>query len=265
MPFGLQGAFLYSEMPQKTITPNVEREHLILEHMAQVRLIARRIYEKLPGNVSFDDLVSAGTVGLITAIDRFDPTQGVKLKTYAEYKIRGAILDSLRTADWAPRLQRKRARLIQSAVGNLEQRLQRAPKEEEVAAELGISVQEYQHWSSDAHALTMTSLDSATSNEDGRDLLQFVADEDQILPSEMLERSELGKLVGRALERMPQSERTVLNLYYQREMTLREIARIMDLHESRISQLKTQGVARLRTFLANRWPERGQVTLAKVA
>jgi RNA polymerase sigma factor FliA len=246
-------------------TPGCERERLILEHMAQVKLIARRIYEKLPGNVSFDDLVSAGTIGLITAIDRFDPAQGVKLKTYAEYKIRGAILDSLRTADWAPRLQRKRARLIDSAIVDLEQRLQRAPKEDEIAAELGISVAEYRNWASDTHGLTITSLDSASSSEDGRDLLQFVADDDQLLPSEMLEQSELRKLVGRALERMPQSERMVLNLYYHREMTLREISRIMDLHESRISQLKSQGVARLRSLLASRWPERGQMAAAKVA
>jgi len=247
-------------MPKSVATPNIERERLILEHMDQVKLIARRIYEKLPGNVSFDDLVSAGTIGLITAIDRFDPAQGVKLKTYAEYKIRGAILDSLRMADWASRLQRKRARLTEAAIADLEQRLQRAPKEGEVAAKLGISVPEYQNWVSDTHGLTLTSLDSATSTEDGRELLQFLADDDQILPSEMLEQSELANLVSRALERMPQGERTVLNLYYYREMTLREIAKIMDLHESRISQLKSQGVARLRALLASRWPERGQMT-----
>jgi RNA polymerase sigma factor FliA len=243
-----------------------DRETLIIEHLPQVRLIARRIYEKLPCNVSFDDLVSAGTLGLIDAVDRFDPTQGVKLKTYAEYKIRGAILDSLRSGDWAPRLQRKRARLMESACSELEKRLQRTPREEEVAAELGITTEEYRGWASDSHGLAVSSLDAVVSTDDGRDVLHFVAGDDQWLPSEMLEQSELRALVARALDRMPLSERTVLNLYYQQELTLREIAKKMQLHESRISQLKTQGILRLRTLLASRWPMRGTVaSAAKVA
>src|SRR5918992_2163078 len=180
-------------MPQ-TLSITSKRDELIMENMEQVKLIARRIHQKLPGNVNLDDLVSAGTVGLIMAIDRYDPTQGVKLKTYAEYKIRGAILDSLRTSDWAPRLQRKRARLIEAAFSAVEKRLQRTPKEEEVAAELGISVEEYRDWAGEINGLTVGSLDSVTSQDDGRDLLQFVVDE-QLLPSEMLEQSELRTLV----------------------------------------------------------------------
>jgi RNA polymerase sigma factor for flagellar operon FliA len=236
------------------------REQLILEHLPQVRLIARRIHQSLPCNVNLEDLVSAGTVGLITAIDRFDPEQGVKLKTYAEYKIRGAILDSLRTADWAPRLQRKHGRLIESAVASLEKRLHRSPSEEEVAAELGISMEEYREWAAGVHGLTVSSLDSASSEDSGRDLLQTIAAGDQWLPSEILETSELRRLVVRALERMPQPERKVLTLYFAQEMTLRDISRVMQLHESRISQLKSQGIGRLRTFLMSRWPERGQQT-----
>jgi RNA polymerase sigma factor FliA len=235
-----------------------DREQLILEHLSQVKLIARRIYEKLPGSVNLEDLISTGTLGLITAIDRFDPLQGVKLRTYAEYKIRGAILDSLRTADWAPRLQRKRARMIESAVNTLQKRLQRKPSEDEVAAELGIAIDQYRDWSNDAHSLSISSLDAAVSNEDGRDLSQFIATDDQWLPSELLEQAELRKLVTRALERMPQPERSVITMYYQQEMTLREIAQVMNLHESRISQLKTQGVSRLRAFMVSRWPGRGQ-------
>jgi RNA polymerase sigma factor FliA len=246
-------------------TAELNRDQMILDHLSQVRLIARRIYEKLPGSVNLEDLISAGTVGLITAIDRFDPTQDVKLKTYAEYKIRGAILDSLRTADWAPRLQRKRARMISTAVALLEGRLQRSPREEEIAAELNISTQEYREWAADVHSLSIGSLDSVLSQDDGRDLLNFIAGDDQWLPSEILERAELQKLVVRAMARMPQTERKVLSLYFHDELTLREIARIMELHESRISQLKTQGLARLRAFLMPRWPERGQQTVAKVA
>src|SRR5579871_3117090 len=123
-----------------------DRERLIMEHLPQVRLIARRIHERLPDSVSLDDLISTGTIGLISAIDRFDSSLNVKLKTYAEYKIRGAILDSLRGLDWAPRQQRKRSKQIEHAIAALEQRVHRAPSEEEIAAELRLSIQEYHDW-----------------------------------------------------------------------------------------------------------------------
>src|SRR5215813_5774868 len=113
-----------------------ERERLILEHLPQVRLIARRIQERLPESVSLEDLISTGVIGLISAIDNFDPGHNVKLKTYAEYKIRGAILDSLRGLDWAPRQKRRKAKQIESAIAAAEQKLQRAPGEEEIAAGL---------------------------------------------------------------------------------------------------------------------------------
>src|SRR5258706_11671297 len=120
-----------------------ERERLILEHLPQVRLIARRIHERLPESVSLEDLISTGIVGLISAIDRFDTSHNVKLRTYAEYKIRGAILDSLRGLDWAPRQQRKRAKQIEAAISRAEQRLYRTPTEEEIADQLGLSIGGY--------------------------------------------------------------------------------------------------------------------------
>src|ERR1700682_1195197 len=123
-----------------------ERERLILEHIPQVRLIARRIHERLPESVNLDDLISTGTLGLIAAIDRFDPRHNVKLKTYAEYKIRGAILDSLRGLDWSPRQQRKRTKQIEAAIVAVEQRLHRAPTEEEIAKELGLTIGDYHDW-----------------------------------------------------------------------------------------------------------------------
>ena len=127
-----------------TAEPSSERERLILEHLPQVRWVATRIHEKLPDSTSLEDLISIGIVGLINAIDNFDPQFNVKLKTYAEHKIRGAILDSMRGMDGVPAHKRKRLKQIQATVGALEQRLQRAPAEEEIAAELGISLQAYQ-------------------------------------------------------------------------------------------------------------------------
>jgi RNA polymerase sigma factor for flagellar operon FliA len=232
-----------------------EREELILEHLPQVRLIARRIHDRLPESVSLDDLISTGVVGLIAAIDRFDPSQNVKLKTYAEYKIRGAILDSLRGLDWAPRQQRKRAKQIEAAICAAEQRLHRSPTEEEIAAELGQTIDEYHAWLVDSRGLTLGSLEnSGGGDEEQHDLLKFVADKEEAWPSRLVERGELQKLLAAAISKMPEIEKTVLSLYYHEELTLREISKIVNLHESRISQLKTQAILRLRGYMEKRWP-----------
>lgn len=231
-----------------------DRERLILEHMPQVRLIARRIHERLPDCVSLEDLISTGVVGLISAIDRFDPGHNVKLKTYAEYKIRGAILDSLRGLDWAPRQQRKRSKRIESAIASLEQKLKRTPNEEEIAGELALSMEEYHEWLVDLRAVNLGRLESAPSEEDSRDLLKFISDSEELWPSRIVERNELESLLAEAIDRLPKVERTVLSLYYHEELTLREISTMLKLHESRISQLKTQAVLRLRTYLEKRWP-----------
>jgi RNA polymerase sigma factor for flagellar operon FliA len=243
-PYQVQAAVISSE----------EREQLILQHMPQVRLIARRIHDRLPETVSLEDLVSTGVVGLISAVDRYDPAHGVKLKTYAEYKIRGAILDSLRGLDWAPRQQRHRSKLIEGAIAKLEQIKQRSPGEEEIARELGISLTEYYDWLTEIRGLNLGSLESHPPEEDGRELLRFVADNEEAWPSTLLERSELRRILAQAIARMPEIERTVLGLYFQEELTLREIASMVRLHESRVSQLKTQAIARLRAFLQKKWP-----------
>jgi RNA polymerase sigma factor for flagellar operon FliA len=235
-----------------------ERERLILEHLPQVRLIARRIHERLPESVNLEDLISTGTIGLIAAIDRFDPDHNVKLKTYAEYKIRGAILDSLRGLDWAPRQQRKRTKQIEAAIAVVEQRLHHAPSEEEIAQELGLRIEEYHEWLVDIRGVNLGSLEASSSEEDDRNLLKFVSDDEEQWPSRLLERSELQRLLAEAIEKMPRTERIVISLYYHEELTLREIAKIVSLHESRVSQLKSQAILRLRTYMEKRWPiERG--------
>lgn len=241
---------------QQTAEPSSEeRERLILEHLPQVRLIARRIHDRLPESVSLDDLVSTGILGLISAIDRFDASQNVKLKTYAEYKIRGAILDSLRGLDWAPRQQRKRAKMIEAAISSAEQRLHRTPSEDEIAKELGLEVTEYHEWLVEIRGLNVGSLESATpDDENGGDLLRFISDDEKDWPSRQLERSELQRLLVESIAKMPDIEKTVLSLYYYEEMTLREISKIVRLHESRISQLKSQAVLRLRAAMERQWP-----------
>jgi len=242
------------------MTSDDERERLILQHLPQVRLIARRIQERLPENISLDDLVSTGVIGLIAAIDNFDPSHNVKLKTYAEYKIRGAILDSLRGLDWAPRQKRRQAKRIEAAIAIAEQRLQRAPTEEEIAGQLEIPLEEYHEWLVEIRGLNIASLEY-TSGDQGKDLLHYLPDGDANLPSTLLEKSELERLLAEGIDEIPAMERTVLALYYQEELTLREIAQVVNLHESRISQLKSQAILRLRSRMAGQWPaSRGMVT-----
>jgi RNA polymerase sigma factor for flagellar operon FliA len=250
---------MYSNLASDVIGDK-ERERLILEHLPQVRLIARRIQERLPDNIILEDLVSTGILGLISAIDHFDPSQNVKLKTYAEYKIRGAILDGLRGLDWVPRQKRRKAKQIEAAIAVVEQRLQRSPVEEEIAAQLEIPIEEYHHWLVEIRGLNIASLEYA-GGAHGRDMLNYLRDSGRNLPSTVLEKSELERLLAESIDGIPKMERQVLILYYHEELTLREIALVVHLHESRISQLKSQAILRLRSHLAAHWPAvRGVMT-----
>src|SRR5579862_2414392 len=179
-------AHSYSEQPENLAA---SREQLILDHLPQVNWIATRIHEKLPGNTNLEDLISTGIIGLIKAIDNFDPSLNVQLKTYAEYEIRGAILDSIRGMDGIAPHKRKRLKHIQKAMAVLEQRLQRAPVEEEIAAEMGIPLKEYQETLLDVRGVAIGSLDAAVSESDSRNLMYYLADDEEKSPSRMLERS----------------------------------------------------------------------------
>lgn len=223
-----------------------ERETLIMDHMPQVRLIARRIHERCPQSVNIEDLVSAGIIGLITAIDNYDPSLNVKLNTYAEFKIRGAILDSLRSLDWAPRLKRKKAREIEAAISSAEKRLQRKSTEEEIAAELNLTIEEYREWLVEIEGIELGSLDYCSSDDSGRTLLEYISDSEENIPSAIFERAELERILAEAIEKMPAVERTVLSLYSQEELTMREIAQVMNMKSSRVSQIKSQAIVRLR-------------------
>ncbi len=242
----------YRQQVENGIDPEM-RERLILEHMAQVKLIARRIHETLPGNVCLDDLISSGVVGLIMAIDNYDPSQAVKLKTYAEYKIRGAILDSLRGMDWASRHRRKKYKEIEAAISSAEKKLSRAPSEEEIATELKMTVIEYRARLVEVQGLTLGSLEVTVGNENGQELLSMIPSPDE-LPSAALERSELERLIASAVEQLPDPEKLILALYYQEELTLREIGDIVNLRVSRVSELKTTSILRLRAYVASQWP-----------
>ena len=235
-------------------TAEARRERLILEQLPQVHLIARRLHERLPENVCLDDLVSAGILGLIAAIDNFQESYGVKLNTYSEYKIRGAILDSLRGLDWASRHRRKKVKDIEACISSLEQRLQRAPTQEEVAAEMGLTLAQYQDRLADVHGIKLDSLEAAVGVHGDQTLLSLIPDPSDNLPSDVLERSELERVLRDAIEAMPKTERTILALYYDEELTLREIAEVMNMHISRVAEMKSHSILRLRAHMRRKWP-----------
>jgi RNA polymerase sigma factor for flagellar operon FliA len=229
------------------------REKLVLEHLTQVRIIASRIHDRLPRHIALEDLVSSGIVGLLAAIDNFDPAYNVQLNTYAEPRIRGAIIDSLRELDWAPRETRKRSKLIQVAIHKLQQHFGREPSEEEIASELNLSLAEYQERLSESQAVEIQRLEYAPGDDDSRDLLSIISDDEDLWPSRIVERSELERVLAQAVDRIPKQERTVLSLYYYEELSLREIGEVMGMHLSRCGQLRVQAILRLRSHMERVW------------
>jgi len=230
------------------------REDLIMEHLPQVRWIANRIYDKLGGAISLEDLISTGIVGLIHAIDGFDPRHNVKLKTYAEHKIRGAILDSIRGLDGIPAHKRKRLKEIEQAIVQLENRLQRSATDEEIAAELKISLAEYQDSLLELRGVSLGSLDEVPEDHTESRLIKYVPQDEDDQPARIFERAQLEKLMAEAIDKMPKLEKTILSLYYKEGQNLRDIAQILDIHTTRASQLKSQAILRLRAFMNKKWP-----------
>lgn len=246
----------------ETAPGQATRDTLILEHLPLVRWIANRIHDRLPPEFSLDDLVSTGILGLIAAIESFDPNQNVKLGTYASFRIRGAIMDSIRGMDGIAPHHRKTLKQIQAALNILEQRLQRQPDEEEVATELGMSTDEYQAALLQTRGVTIGSLDNAPADAENVTFMSLLADREENGPAWSLERAELRRVVAEGISRLPVMERQVLGLYYQEGLSLREVGEVMKLHYSRISQLKTQAILRLRVLIEKKWPTtRGDIAL----
>ncbi len=254
------GTATYGPRPDSDSSAAAQREALVLAHLPQVRLIASRIHDRLPEHISLEDLVSTGIVGLLNAIDNFDPSFKVQLNTYAEHRIHGAIMDSLRETDWAPRDVRKRSKRIESTIHRLKQRFGREPVEEEIAEELKIALEEYHKWLADAQSVEIQRLEYAFSDGETSDLLNVISDDEESWPSRVVERKELERILALAIDRIPKIERTVLSLYYFEELNLREIAQITGMHLSRIAQLRVQAVLRLRSHLDRVWklPEGNQ-------
>ena len=242
----------YAKAYEAAIQQDAGREQLILEHLPQIKYIAHRISTKLPSHVELNDLVSAGVLGLLDAVEKFDPSRGVKFKTYAELRVKGAILDSLRNLDWAPRSLRKRSKDLEKTYKELEQRLGRPATDKEVSDELGITLDEFYELIDQIKGLNLGSFHDLAPQEDDRNgepLVKYIPDAPQTDPFFVFQKSELRDLLAGAIDTLPKKERLVVSLYYFDELTMKEIGKVLGVNESRVSQLHTKAMLRLRTKL----------------
>jgi RNA polymerase sigma factor for flagellar operon FliA len=229
------------------------RERLVVAYSPLVKYVSGRMASGLPAHVEESDLISYGLVGLINAIERFEPEREIKFETYAITRIKGAIIDELRSLDWVPRSVRARAREIEKANAKLEHRLQRAPTDEEMAAELNVTPEEFHDALLQISNSTVAALDElwtvSDSSGDQVSLLDTLTDENAPDPAAVMDQTDLKDRVADAIARLPEREKLVVALYYYENLTLREIGEVLGVTESRVSQLHTKAVLRLRSRL----------------
>jgi RNA polymerase sigma factor FliA len=230
------------------------RDRLILTYAPLVKFVAGRLGSGLPAHVDENDLTSYGLLGLIGAIERYDPDRDVKFETYAISRIKGSIIDELRAMDWVPRSVRARAREIERAIATLEAQLHRAPTDEEIAAKLSISVEDLENSLTDISRSSIAALDelwtisSASGNQIA--LIDTIEDTEGPQPQAALDRTEMREALSESIAALPEREKIVVTLYYYEELTLREIGEVLGVTESRVSQLHTKAILRLRARLS---------------
>jgi len=225
------------------------RDELIEEYTPKVRLIANMIYSKLAANIEFDDLMNAGLIGLLDAIDKFDPVRNNKFTTYAEFRIRGSILDNLRGLDLLTRTAREKANMLKKTLKLLQKKLGREPEQHEVCKELGVTLDDYYSLLEEVKGVTLWSLDRPveTDGETGRSLADTLADTQGGDPHSILADEDMRRAMKEAIKGMPERLRQVVMLYYFKELNFKEIGKVLDLSESRICQLHSEALLRLRS------------------
>ena len=227
------------------------REKIILEYAPLVKLVAGRLSMYLGYNVEYEDLVSYGIFGLIDAIDKFDYLKEIKFETYASLRIRGAILDQIRKMDWIPRSLRQKQKKIDAAMSKIEAETGKAATDEEIAAELGISLDELNNWQGQAKMTNLVSLDEFTEEGTETAKMEAVGNARFEHPEEAVEKEELKKMIVEALDTLTEKEREVVVLYYYEEMTLKEISMVLEVSESRVSQLHTKALNKMKLKLGD--------------
>ncbi len=239
-------------LPETKIKNPAKREEVILEYLPLVKYIAYRIAGRLPSHLEIDDLINSGLIGLIDAIEKFDPTKKIKFKTYAEFRIKGSILDELRALDWVPRSLRQKINKLENAYKTLESQLGRPATEDEVASYLDLSIDAFRKILDQARGLSLISIEDIRVDEDenGRtNLLTFLADKTILNPAESFNLDQIYHIVAQAIDELPEKERLVISLYYYDELTMKEIGEILNVTESRVSQIHTKAIIHLRNKL----------------
>ncbi len=239
----------------KTLTTD-KREQLILKYAPLVNYVASKLAGRLPPHILQEDLIGPGIIGLIDAVEKFDPNKKIKFKTYAEFRIRGTMLDELRQLDWIPRSVRKKAAEIEKAREKLEKKLERIPEDEEIAKELGLSLPQYYKLLDKAKGVTFLDIETIRRwmpDANDEDLFDLIADDNGSDPFECFNLTEVKEIVVKAIKTLPEKEKLVVSLYYFEELTMREIGEIMGYTESRISQMHTKAVLRIRSYLSEKF------------
>jgi RNA polymerase sigma factor FliA len=227
-----------------------ERERIIEEFLPIIKHLAFKVSRGFDDDGITEDLISSGVLGLLEAMEKFDPARGIKLNTFAYLRIRGAMIDELRKRDWFPRSARSKAKKLEEVIRKLESRLGRYPREEEVAAELKVDLDDYLVMLKDFGSLSILSIEdiSEVSGMDREGIIRYVMDEGAS-PEKCAEMKELEGLLGHEIDRLPEKQKLVLSLYYYEDMNMKEIAEVLGITEARISQIHSQAVLSLRTFL----------------
>ncbi len=232
-----------------TAKGRLDANSLLKQYSPLVRRLAHQMIAKLPANVELDDLIQVGMIGLTDALSRFDVGQGVQFETFATQRIRGAMLDELRGTDWMSRGNRKHQRDIESAVHKLEQRLGRAPQESEIAAEMGIGLAEYQDLLNRVRGTQLIYLEDMGGDDGDNDFLDRHVMQEGADPLGQLNDRRMREALVEAIKNLPEREQYVMSMYYEEDMNLKEIAAVLGVTESRVCQLHSQSIARLRTKL----------------
>lgn len=226
-----------------------KREQLILEYAPQIKYIAYRLILRLPPHVSVDDLISAGVIGLMDAIEKFDPSRNIQFKTYASFRIKGAMLDELRSQDWVPRSVRQKSAVLERIYAEIEQREGRPATDEEVAEAMNVGIEEFYDLLSRVRGVSLVPMDFGDEEDCpvyDRRVLESVTMDVEENPLGILKKKELKEVIVRAIEQLPESEQKVVSLYYYNELTMREIGRVLEITESRVSQIHTKAMLRMR-------------------
>jgi len=237
---------------------NSTRERLVLEYAPLIKYIAQKIAARLPANIELDDLISSGVIGLMDAIEKYDASRDNKFKTYAEFRIRGAILDELRAQDWVPRSVREKAKMLERCYSKIEQLKGRHATDEEVCQELNISQAEFHDLLNQVRSVSLLSYDdlSSFSKADKRSLHGFGEHGAKApTPFSEVNVASIKRLIAESITDLPEKQRLVLSLYYYEDLNLKEIGRVLDVTESRVSQLHTQAILRLKSKLRSHWDE----------